>query len=95
MPSFVLYERLDADPATGGTWRHRTFRKLDAALAALASAKEVAYITVDGVQRYRKRHGSEGQGEAASVLPLPDSCGDGPGEKGSDDEGSEVQQEAA
>ena len=71
MPSFVLYERLDADTATGGTWRHRTFRKLDTALAALASAKEVAYITVDGVQRFRKQGNSEDLSKLASISEFP------------------------
>ena len=67
MPSFVLYERLDADPTTGGTWRHRTFRKLDKALAALAAAQEVAYITVDGVQRYRKQGSAAKPGKVTSA----------------------------
>ena len=75
MASFVLYERVRADPDTGGQWHHRTFRKLEKALVALGLTENVAYIVVDGVQRYRNRPGHGTVHKATSVWELTNTSG--------------------
>ena len=72
MASFVVYERQKANSETGGDWRHRTFRKLGKAIDALAAAEDVAYIVVDGVQRYRNRRTPGAEEYLPSVWVLPD-----------------------
>ena len=75
MASFVLYERVSADPDSGGKWHHRTFRKLEKAIVALGLTANVAYIVVDGVQRYRNRPGRGTVRKATSVWELAGTSG--------------------